>query len=90
MSYHFTREAIASDALDYQHIPGEVNGADIVSKHWGYSQVWPMLQAILFWVGDTSLLLASPLPGKHKPKPKPGPPHKTKPEPGQGLGEYQR
>ena len=90
LSYHFTREAIASDALDYQHIPGEVNGADIVSKHWGYSQVWPMLQAILFWAGDTSVLLAKPLPGEHKPKPKPGPPHKTKPEPGQGLGEYQR
>jgi hypothetical protein len=90
LSYHFTREAIASDALDYQHIPGEVNGADIVSKHWGYSQVWPMLQAVLFWPGDTSVLLTKPLPGGHKPKPKPGTPHKTKPEPGQGLGEHQR
>jgi hypothetical protein len=81
---------IASDALDHQHISGEVNGADIVSKPWGYSQVWPMLQAILFWAGDTSVLLAKPLPGKHNPKPKPGLPqkHKPKSEPGQELGEY--
>lgn len=89
LSYHFTSEVIASDALDSQHIPGEVNGTDIVSKHWGHSQVWPMLQAILFWAGDTSVLLAKPFPGKYNPKSKPGLPHRPKSEPGQELGEYQ-
>ena len=57
LSYHFTREAIASDAMDFQHIPGDINPADILSKHWGYSQVWPILQAVLFWQGDTADLL---------------------------------
>jgi hypothetical protein len=67
LSYHFTREAIASNALDFQHIPGEVNPADILSKHWGYSVIWPILQPILFWQGDTADLLgknAPPEPGK--------------------------
>jgi hypothetical protein len=29
------------------HLPGECNPADIMSKHWGYRQVWSMLEAIL-------------------------------------------
>ena len=33
------------------------NPSDILSKHWGYSQVWPILRAVLFWQGDTSKLL---------------------------------
>jgi len=61
LSYHFTRETIASDAMDFQHIPGDLNPADILSKHWGYSQVWPILQSLLFWSGDTAHLF-----GKHK------------------------
>jgi hypothetical protein len=26
----------------------------MLSKHWGYQQTWPQLQALLFWQGDTS------------------------------------
>ena len=58
LSYHFTRETIASNVLDFQHIPGDINPADILSKHWGYSQVWPILQPILFWMGDTATLFS--------------------------------
>ena len=57
LSYHYTREAIASGAVDFQHISGEINASDILSKHWGYSQIWPTLQPILFWTGDTADLL---------------------------------
>ena len=57
LSYHFTREAVASNAVDFQYIWSEINAADILSKHWGYSQVWPTLQALLFWEGDTADLL---------------------------------
>ena len=32
---------------------GAINPADILSKHWGYTQVKTMLKAILFWEGDT-------------------------------------
>ena len=35
------------------HIYGTENPSDILSKHWGYSQVWNILQPILFYEGDT-------------------------------------
>ena len=59
LAYHYTREAIASEAIEFHHIPGHVNPADILSKHWGHSSVWPTLKPILFWMGDTATLLSS-------------------------------
>ena len=56
LSFHRVREAIASKMIRYHHIPGESNPADILSKHWGYPQVRPLLKAIMFWEGDTSNL----------------------------------
>ena len=67
LSYHYTREAIASGAVDFQYIPSEVNSADILSKHWGYSQVWTTLRPNLFWMGDTADLLKP----EHSSAPKP-------------------
>ena len=58
LSYHYTRETIASNAVDYQFIPGHLNPADILSKHWGYQQIWAStMRPILFWRGNTSDLL---------------------------------
>ena len=54
LSYHRVREAVAADIIAAIHIPGAENPADILSKAWGYSNVWPMLKAILFWEGDTA------------------------------------
>jgi hypothetical protein len=51
------REAIASGMLRFHHIPGPMNAADILSKHWGYQQVWPMLKPLMFWEGDTATLI---------------------------------
>jgi hypothetical protein len=48
LSYHRVREAIASDMMSLHHVPGEMNPADILSKHWGYSAIWKMLRLILF------------------------------------------
>jgi hypothetical protein len=56
LSFHRVREAIASGMVAFLHIPGEMNPADILSKHWGYSQIWDRLKAILFWTGDTAEL----------------------------------
>jgi hypothetical protein len=53
LSYHRVREAIAAGILYFIHIPGALNPADILSKAWGYQQVWIMLKALLFWEGDT-------------------------------------
>ena len=57
LSYHRVREALAAKIFDFMHIPGVENPADILSKHWGYQQVWKTLQPILFWQGDPIDLL---------------------------------
>jgi hypothetical protein len=57
---------VASDAVNFYHIPGAVNPADILSKHWGYQQVWPMMQPILFWKGETLDLLKENLQRQEK------------------------
>ena len=36
LSFHRVREAIASKMLNFYHLKGEYNPADILSKHWGY------------------------------------------------------
>ena len=54
LSYHKVREAIAcKNLLGFYHIAGDKNPADILSKHWGFQQVWPQLKALLFWSGET-------------------------------------
>jgi hypothetical protein len=53
LSFHRVREAIASGYILYSFINGEINPADLLSKHWGYTQVWDFLRALLFWSKDT-------------------------------------
>jgi hypothetical protein len=55
LSFHRVREAIASGMVSIHHIPGSMNPADILSKHWSYTKVWPMLRPLLFWEGDTQM-----------------------------------
>ena len=49
LSYHRVREAIAAKILRFFHIEGRNNPADVVSKHCGYPQMWPLVKPILFW-----------------------------------------
>jgi hypothetical protein len=56
LSFHRVREAIASKMVAFNFIPGDINPADILSKHWGYAQVWTQLKALLFWQGDTGTI----------------------------------
>ena len=53
ISFHRVREAIASGMIGIYFIPGDLNPADILSKLWGYSQIWSQLKPLLFWKGDT-------------------------------------
>jgi hypothetical protein len=53
LAYHRVREAIAAGFLVFYHIDGEKNPADILSKHWAFVKVWPMLKSLLFWRGET-------------------------------------
>ncbi len=52
LSFHKVREAIAARMIIFTHIPGAINPADILSKHWEYSAVWRLLRPLLFWKGD--------------------------------------
>ena len=49
LSFHRVREAIASKIVSYHFIKGEINPADILSKHWGHSKIWPTLKPFLGW-----------------------------------------
>ena len=54
LSFHKTRHAIAAGVTRFYHIRGNTNPGDILSKHWEYRAVWPMMRVILFWQGDTA------------------------------------
>ena len=58
LCYHRVREAVASDMLKFVHISGVVNPADILSKHWGHSQAYPLLRPLLFYRGNPMDILA--------------------------------
>ena len=53
LSFHRVREAIAAGIMTFRYVPGSDNPADILTKHWGYQQIWGLLQPLLFWQGDT-------------------------------------
>jgi hypothetical protein len=54
LSFHRVREAVASSTIGIYFIPGELNPADKLSKHWGCSQIWAQFKVLLFWKGGTA------------------------------------
>ena len=54
LAYHKVREAVAAKMITFYHVDGDKNPADILSKHWGFQQVWWQLKSLLFWQGDTT------------------------------------
>ena len=56
LSFHCVREIIASGIVVFTFLKGKLNPADILTKHWGHSDVWGFLQPLLFWKGDTITL----------------------------------
>ena len=57
LAFHRTREAIAAGIIRFYHIPGSTNPADILSKHWDYATIYPLLKPLLFYEGDTADLV---------------------------------
>jgi hypothetical protein len=57
LSFYCVREAIAVGILSFYFLSGNDNPADILSKHWGYPQIWERLKSLLFWRGDTSSIM---------------------------------
>ena len=60
LAYHRVREAIAADMIRFHHIGGVTNPADVLSKHCGYPQAWPVIRPLLFWSGDTTSVPGPP------------------------------
>ena len=56
LSYHRTREAIASGMLRFHYVQSEDNPADMMSKHWDYASIRAQIRPLLFWEGDTVLI----------------------------------
>jgi hypothetical protein len=56
LSFHCVHKAIAAKYVSMYHLSGEFNPADILTKHWGYPQVWRLLQPLLFYQGVTAEL----------------------------------
>jgi hypothetical protein len=54
LSFHCVREAVVAKIVAIYHLPGEFNPANILSKHWGYAQIWLILQPLYFYPGDTA------------------------------------
>jgi len=50
-------ERSASGHHGFYHVRSAANVSDILSKHWGYQQAWPLLRPLLFWKGDTKDLI---------------------------------
>ena len=53
LSFHRVREAIAARVIAYYHVRSQANVSDMLSKHWGYVETWPLLRTLMFWRGDT-------------------------------------
>ena len=48
LSYNYVRESKASGSYKYAFVSGKDNLSDILSKHWSYNDVRPLLQSVLF------------------------------------------
>ena len=57
VSYHRVKKAIAPKYISFHWKDGKSNPTDILSKHWEFATVWPMLKPILFWRGETATQL---------------------------------
>ena len=74
VSSHRVKEAIAPKYISFHWKDSKSNPADILSKHWEFATVWPMLKPILFWRGETATQLKgsdripSTTPGAERPR----------------------
>jgi hypothetical protein len=52
LAYHRVPEAIAAKVLFFQHMPGEQNPSDVLTK--SHAVFAPLIKYVLFWKGNTS------------------------------------
>ena len=54
---HFATHITPTRILGLCEVKSVSHLINILSKHWGYQQAWPLMKPLLFWKGDTSVLL---------------------------------
>jgi hypothetical protein len=60
LSYHRVRECVASKIIYLLHVDGNLNPSDALTKALGWVKLWPLIQPLLFWKGET--ILSTPYP----------------------------
>jgi len=53
LSYHQVSKAVTANFLAFFPMDRKKNPADVLSKHGGFPQFWPLIKLLLFWHGDT-------------------------------------
>jgi hypothetical protein len=53
LAYHRVREAVAAGVIYFLKIDGKQNVADCLTKFLSHSVLWPMIEPLLFWKGET-------------------------------------
>ena len=57
LSYHRVREAIAAKIVRMIKVESAKNFADVLSKHGGGQQMWPLIKPLLFWRGFVAMVM---------------------------------
>mgnify|MGYP003449427917 FL=1 len=57
LSYHRVRCAIAHGIVRFCHVDTKNNVSDVCTKALGFVALWPFIQPLLFWKGDTNVPL---------------------------------
>ena len=52
LAYHRVREAVAAGIVQYHHIAGKDNPADVLTKFLNYKTWWPLMKPLLHWITD--------------------------------------
>lgn len=52
MAYHRIREALVAGIVQYYHINGKDNPADVLAKFLPHSTWWPLMKPLLYWIKD--------------------------------------
>ena len=53
LSFHCVRSWISKGVLKFCHVSGKENISDILTKLLGFQQLWPIIEPLLFWRGET-------------------------------------
>ena len=52
LAFHRVREAIAAGILFFHFVRGKLSPSDVLTKHLGHQQAYPLLKPFPFYAGD--------------------------------------